>query len=187
MVMVVGETSMELDQCFQMTMMNMEGVSIKEWKDIPVELLMRILPLVDDRNVIAASGVCSGWRDAISLGLTRLRLSWYLSLSLKHNHLFSCNNNMNSLVLSLAPKFVKLQTLILRQDKPQLEDNAVEAIAIHCHELQELDLSKSLRLTDRSLYSLAHGCPNLTKLNLSGCTSFSDKAIAYLTRSCRNL
>ncbi|CAN6824134.1 unnamed protein product [Brassica oleracea] len=139
MVMVVGETSMELDQCFQM---NMEGVSLKEWKDIPVELLMRILP---------------------------------------------CNNNMNSLVLSLAPKFVKLQTLILRQDKPQLEDNAVEAIAIHCHELQELDLSKSLRLTDRSLYSLAHGCPNLTKLNLSGCTSFSDKAITYLTRSCRNL
>ncbi|CAN6824104.1 unnamed protein product [Brassica oleracea] len=137
--MVVGETSMELDQCFQT---NMEGVSLKEWKDIPVELLMRILP---------------------------------------------CNNNMNSLVLSLAPKFVKLQTLILRQDKPQLEDNAVEAIAIHCHELQELDISKSLRLTDRSLYSLAHGCPNLTKLNLSGCISFSDKAIAYLTRSCRNL
>ncbi|CAN7133944.1 unnamed protein product [Brassica rapa subsp. narinosa] len=174
MVMVVGETSMELDQCFQMMMMKMEGVSIKEWKDIPVELLMRILSLVDDRNVIAASGVCCGWRDAISLGLTRLRLSW-------------CNNNMNSLVLSLAPKFVKLQTLILRQDKPQLEDNAVEAIANHCHELQELDLSKSLKLTDRSLYALAHGCPNLTKLNLSGCTSFSDKAIAYLTRSCRNL
>ena len=94
---------------------------------------------------------------------------------------------MNNLVLSLAPKFVKLQTLILRQDKPQLEDNAVDAIANHCHELQELDLSKSLKLTDRSLYALAHGCPNLTKLNLSGCTSFSDKAIAYLTRSCRNL
>ncbi|KAF8088443.1 hypothetical protein N665_0541s0008 [Sinapis alba] len=175
MVMVGGEPSMELDQCFQMMMMmKMEGVSIKEWKDIPVELLMRILSLVDDRNVIAASGVCSGWRDAISLGLTRLRLSW-------------CNNNMNNLVLSLAPKFVKLQTLILRQDKPQLEDNAVEAIANHCHELQELDLSKSLKLTDRSLYALAHGCPNLTKLNLSGCTSFSDKAIAYLTRFCRNL
>lgn len=94
---------------------------------------------------------------------------------------------MNSLVLSLAPKFVKLQTLILRQDKPQLEDNAVEAIANHCHELEELDLSKSLKLTDRSLYALAHGCPNLTKLNLSGCTSFSDTAIAYLTRFCRKL
>ncbi|KAG2257293.1 hypothetical protein Bca52824_076587 [Brassica carinata] len=49
---------------------------------------------------------------------------------------------MNSLVLSLAPKFVNLQTFILRQDKPELEDNAVEAIENHCHELQELDLSK---------------------------------------------
>lgn len=94
---------------------------------------------------------------------------------------------MNSLVLSIAPKFVKLQALILRQDKPQLVDNAVEAIANHCHELRELDLSKSLKLTDRSLYALAHGCPNLTKLNLSGCTSFSDTAIAYLTRFCRKL
>jgi F-box and leucine-rich repeat protein 1 (S-phase kinase-associated protein 2) len=69
-----GEASMELDQCFQK--MKMEGISIKEWKDIPVELLMRILSLVDDRNVIVASGVCTGWRDAISFGLTRLRLSW---------------------------------------------------------------------------------------------------------------
>ncbi|CAN8292042.1 unnamed protein product [Cochlearia groenlandica] len=169
---MIGEASMELDHCFHK--MKMEGNSIKEWKDIPVELLMRILSLVDDRYVIVASGVCSFWREAISLGLTRLRLSW-------------CNNNMNSLVLSLAPKFVKLQTLILRQDKPQLEDSAVEAIAHHCRELQELDLSKSSKLSDVSLYALAHGCPNLTKLNLSGCTSFSDAAIAYLTRFCKKL
>jgi len=100
---------------------------------------------------------------------------------------FRCKKNMNSLVLSLAPKFVKLQTLVLRQDKPQLEDNAVEAIANHCHELQDLDLSKSSKITDHSLYSLARGCTNLTKLNLSGCTSFSDTALAHLTRFCRKL
>ncbi|KAG2254536.1 hypothetical protein Bca52824_084672 [Brassica carinata] len=147
--------------CFE----KMEGNMITEWKDIPVELLMRILNLVDDRTVIIASGVCSGWRDAISFGLTRLSLSW-------------CKKDMNSLVLSLAPKLVKLQTLVLRQDKPQLEDNAVEAIANHCHDL---------KLTDHSLYSLARGCTNLTKLNLSGCTSFSDTALAYLTRICRKL
>ena len=91
------------------------------------------------------------------------------------------------MVLSLAPKLVKLQTLVLRQDNPQLEDNAVEAIANHCHELQDLDLSKSLKLTDHSLYSVARGCTNLTKLNLSGCTSFSDTALAYLTRFCKKL
>ncbi|KAF3493599.1 hypothetical protein DY000_02055292 [Brassica cretica] len=72
---------------------------------------------------------------------------------------------MNSLVLSLAPKFVNLQTLILRQDKPELEDNAVEAIENHCHELQELDLSKSLKLSNRSLYALSHSWT----LDLCGC------------------
>ncbi|CAF2060749.1 hypothetical protein HID58_071948 [Brassica napus] len=170
--MVSEEGSATLDRCFEK--MKMEGIVISEWKDIPVELLMKILNLVDDRTVIIASGVCSGWRDAISFGLTRLSLSW-------------CKKNLNSLVLSLAPKLVKLQTLVLRQDNPQLEDNAVEAIANHCHELQDLDLSKSLKLTDHSIYSLARGCTNLTKLNLSGCTSFSDTALAYLTRFCRKL
>lgn len=94
---------------------------------------------------------------------------------------------MNNLVLSLAPKFTKLQTLILRQNKPQLEDDAVETIAKCCHDLQILDLSKSFKLTDRSLYALAHGCPDLTKLNISGCVSFRDSALAYLASFCRSL
>lgn len=94
---------------------------------------------------------------------------------------------MNNLVLSLAPKFMKLQALVLRQDTPQLQDDAVEKIAAHFHELLELDLSKSFRLTDRSLYALARGCPELVKLNISGCTGFSDAALGYLTGFCRKL
>jgi len=94
---------------------------------------------------------------------------------------------MNNLVLSLAPKFTKLQTLVLRQDKPQLEDNAVETIASYCHDLQDLDLSKSFKLSDLSLYALAHGFPNLTKLNISGCTAFSDVSLECLTERCRKL
>lgn len=94
---------------------------------------------------------------------------------------------MNSLALSLVPKFTKLQTLVLRQDTPQLQDDAVEKIASHCNDLQELDLSKSFRLTDRSLYAIAHGCPNLVKLNISGCSAFSDTALGYLTGFCRKL
>jgi len=94
---------------------------------------------------------------------------------------------MNNLVLSLAPKFTKLQTLVLRQDKPQLEDHAVETIASYCRDLQDLDLSKSFKLSDLSLYALAHGCPNLTKLNISGCTAFSDAGLEYLTKFCQKL
>ncbi|KZV23164.1 hypothetical protein F511_05003 [Dorcoceras hygrometricum] len=151
-----------------------EGLKISEWKDIPVELLLRILSRVDDQMVIVASGVCHGWRDAISWGLTRLSLSW-------------CKKNMNNLVLSLVPKFTKLEVLVLRQDSPQLLDDAVETIARYCRDLQELDLSKSFRLTDRSLYALGHGCPNLLKLNISGCSSFSDSAVGYLSGFCRKL
>ena len=98
-----------------------------------------------------------------------------------------CSKNMTNLVLSLAPMFTKLQTLILRQDKPQLEDNAVETIANCCHDLQILDLSKSFKLTDRSLYAIAHGCPDLAKLNISGCSAFSDNALAYLASFCGKL
>ncbi|KAJ7965452.1 F-box protein like [Quillaja saponaria] len=154
--------------------LQLERGVITEWKDIPMELLLQILSLLDDKAVIKASGVCRGWRDSICLGLTRLSLSW-------------CSKDMNSLVLSLAPKFTKLQTLILRQDKPQLEDNAVETIADFCHDLQILDLSKSFKLSDCSLYALALGCPNLVKLNISGCSAFSDSALAYLASFCRKL
>lgn len=104
-----------------------------------------------------------------------------------HELVFRCSKNMNNLVVSLAPKFTKLQSLILRQDKPQLEDNAVETIANCCHDLQVLDLSKSVKLSDCSLYALAHGCPNITKLNISACSAFSDDALASLARSCRKL
>ncbi|XP_022768041.1 F-box protein SKP2B-like isoform X2 [Durio zibethinus] len=176
--------SEDLNLCFEKLMMvatgnsgegvKMKGVVIPEWKNIPMELLLRIVSLVDDRTAIVASGVCSGWRDAIGLGLTQLSLSW-------------CEKNMNNLVLSLAPKFTKLQTLILRQGNTQLEDNAIETIANFCHDLQDLDLSRSFKLSDCSLYALAHGYPNLTKFNISGCTSFSDEALVYVTNFCQKL
>lgn len=79
----------DLNLCFEKLMMvacgggksgkgvKMEGGVITEWKDIPVELLMQILALVDDQTVISASAVCRGWRDAICFALTRLSLSWY--------------------------------------------------------------------------------------------------------------
>lgn len=94
---------------------------------------------------------------------------------------------MNELVMSIAWKFKNLKSLVLRQDKPQLLDAAIEAIANNCHELQDLDLSKSNKLTDLSLYALGRGCPNLIKLNISGCTSFSDFALVQLTSFCTKL
>ena len=60
----------------------MEGAALNGWKDLPMELLLRIVSLGDDRTVIIASGVCTGWRDAICAGVARLCLSWYRLLYL---------------------------------------------------------------------------------------------------------
>lgn len=87
--MVVGNKlkAEDLNLCFEKLMMVGSGSDgkaktdcgvITEWKDIPMELLLRIMSLVDDRMIIVASGVCSGWRDAIGLGLTHLSLVWYV-------------------------------------------------------------------------------------------------------------
>ncbi|XP_047342675.1 F-box protein SKP2B-like [Impatiens glandulifera] len=181
-----GLSTEDLKLCFEKMMISVVAgngigcpigirqIHLTGWSDLPMELLLRIVSLLDDRTVIVASGVCCGWRDGISRGLTHLSLSW-------------CKNNMNGLVMSLVPKFTQLQRLILRQNKPQLEDNAVKTIANCCYDLQELDLSKSFKLTDQSLYSLADGCPNLLRLNISGCSSFGDKALIYLAQFCRKL
>lgn len=91
--MIGASKSESLDLCFERMMVFSGGVGgmkmggggggvIAEWKDIPMELLLRIVALVDDRTAVVASGVCSGWRDAICLGLTNLSLSWYEELTL---------------------------------------------------------------------------------------------------------
>ncbi|KAK3166155.1 hypothetical protein QOZ80_1AG0042140 [Eleusine coracana subsp. coracana] len=150
------------------------GAALSGWKDLPMELLLRIMSIVaDDRMIIVASGVCTGWREALGWGVTKLSLLW-------------CQDHMNDLVITLAHKFTKLQVLSLRQINPQLEDSGVEAVSNYCHDLGELDLSRSFRLSDRSLYALAQGCPHLTRLNISGCSNFSDAALVYLTSQCKN-
>ena len=90
-----GLRSEDLDLCFKKLMVfgaslaaggdgrvGMDDEMTNKWKDIPMELLLRILSLVDDKTVIRASGVCTGWREAIGMGLTRLCLSWYSFLAL---------------------------------------------------------------------------------------------------------
>ncbi|KAL0326099.1 UNVERIFIED_CONTAM: F-box protein SKP2A [Sesamum radiatum] len=108
--------------------------------------------------------------------------------------LFWCKKNMNNLVLSLVPKFTKLQVLILRQDTPQLQDDAVEKIATYCHDLQELDLSKSFRLTDRSLAAtdralkaIGYNCNQLQSLNLGWCDRVGDEGVKSLAYGCPDL
>ena len=84
MPMQEGLRSEDLDYTFEKLMVfggavdcGKDSEMTAQWNDIPMELLLRILSLVDDKTVIMAAGVCSGWREAICLGLSRLSLTWY--------------------------------------------------------------------------------------------------------------
>jgi hypothetical protein len=85
-----------------------EGLVITEWKDIPMELLLRIVSLVDDRTLIMASGVCSGWRDAICSGLTHLCLSWYNLSSSVFNNQYVVQADCNSFGIFVLFKLYRL-------------------------------------------------------------------------------
>ncbi|EFJ07755.1 hypothetical protein SELMODRAFT_133097 [Selaginella moellendorffii] len=154
-----------------------ELVGDSKWQDIPMELLVRILALVDHRTVLVASGVCTGWRDALSLGILELSFSW-------------CGKSVSMLVQSVAYKFYRLQSCNLRRCT-LLNDQAVQAIARHCHDLSSLDLSNGrssgTRLTDLSLVALANGCKLLQKLDLSGCIGITEAGLVQLAESCRQL
>ncbi|XP_059066318.1 F-box protein SKP2A-like [Cryptomeria japonica] len=145
-----------------------------KWHDSPMELLVHILVLADDRSIIVALGVCTGLRDAICVGVQDLSLSW-------------CKRNMSNLVLSAVPRFNCLQSLNLRQNQHQLNEQAVEIVAKHCHDLRAIDLPNNTQLTDKSLEALARGFSLLEKLNISGCSGVSDHALIFLSEKYNKL
>lgn len=152
-----------------------DDAAYSKWHDLPMELLARVLQLVDDRSIIIASCVCTGWREAIFVGVQDLSLSW-------------CKGNMSNLVVSAVPKFTNLQSLNLRQShQHQLNQQAIEMVAKHCHDLRAIDLSNNSQLTDKSLEALARGCNLLEKLNISGCSGVSDQALIFLSEQCDKL
>ena len=53
-----------------------DGNEDSKWQDLPMELLMCILKLVDDHTIIIGSGVCTGQRGAICIGVQEIYLSW---------------------------------------------------------------------------------------------------------------
>lgn len=142
-----------------------------KWQDMPMELLVRILALVDDRTVVLATGVCTGWRDSISAGITELSFAW-------------CKRSVSSLVQSVAHKVYRLENCSIRRCS-FLNDDAIRAVGAHWHDLRSLDLTSCTRLTNISL--IANGCPFLEKLDLSGCVGVSEAGLVGLAQHCKHL
>ncbi|MFS7952765.1 putative F-box domain, leucine-rich repeat domain superfamily, F-box-like domain superfamily [Helianthus anomalus] len=70
----------------------------REWQEILPELLMKIVSLLDDRTVIVAAGVCSGWRNVICTQLTHKSV-----ITLANNCLHLRNLNISYCTALTAP------------------------------------------------------------------------------------
>lgn len=143
------------------------------WHDLPMELLVRILSLVDNRTVVTASGVCRGWRDSVGQGIHELSFSW-------------CGIRVSNLVQSVAPRFPRLRSCRLKRCS-YLDDAAIQIASTHWHGLKALELSYGIKLSDAAMYALANGCPMLEKLDLSGCKGITEAGLLALVQRCNNL
>lgn len=143
------------------------------WHDLPMELLVRVLTLVDNRTVVTASGVCRGWRDSVGQGIHDLSFSW-------------CGQSVSNLVQSVAPKFPRLQLCRLKRCM-HLSDAAIQTASRNWPGLRTLELSDGVRLTDAALFALADGCPKLEKLDLSNCRNITEAGLLAIVQNCHNL
>ena len=71
-------------------------------------------------------------------------------------------------------------TLVKLAGGNQLQDIAIQALAMHCPKLVTLVLHACCQLTDLSLIALGASCPSLEHLNLSGCQHLTDRGIVAL-------
>ncbi|NXJ96602.1 DRC6 protein, partial [Corythaixoides concolor] len=70
---------------------------------------------------------------------------------------------------------------------PQLTEEAVTAMALHCHRLTSVNMAGCPRMTDTCIQYLAAACHYLHFLDVSGCIHLTDKALKYLWKGCKQL
>ncbi|GJN16978.1 hypothetical protein PR202_gb04012 [Eleusine coracana subsp. coracana] len=146
------------------------GAALSGWKDLPMELLLRIMSIVaDDRMVIVASGVCTGWREALGWGVTKLSLL------------------CDAALVYLTSQCKNFECLNLCGCVRAASDRALQAIAFNCGQLQSLNLGWCDSITDKGVTSLASGCPELRALDLCGCVLITDESVVALANGCPHL
>ncbi|XP_040518054.1 dynein regulatory complex subunit 6 isoform X1 [Gallus gallus] len=70
---------------------------------------------------------------------------------------------------------------------PQLTDEAVKALAFHCHRLTSVSIAGCPKMTDTCILYLASACHYLHFLDISGCINLTDKALKCLWKGCKQL
>ena len=115
--------------------------------------------------------------------LTKKNLNWKTELLSKLD--LSCTNITGEDLNSLDIDFPKLEKLNLSSCK-KLTDKCLKSILSKCHNLKELDLSRT-NITGEDFDSLDIDFPKLEKLDLFSCKKLTDKGLNSILSISPNL
>ncbi len=120
---------------------------------------------------------------SLELGDDALKAMGACLAELEIAELQDCEGISDRGVEALVKGCARLEVLRLGCEDPErgrVGDAAVAAIARHCEQLRELDLTYRHAVTDEALKLLATGCPRLATLLLDGCREVTGPGLKQL-------
>jgi hypothetical protein len=140
-------------------------------------------------TIIAAATLCSQLYhlDLHSTTLTNagLRTITQTCRLLHHINIGCCDELSDAGIIALAQHCPQLKQLDVSE--LDLTDAAMTALASSCHLLRVLTIGRNNNITDVSILAIAAGCPLLESLCIPLCGNITDDSITALARGCAHL
>lgn len=151
--------------------------------NLPDDVLLMVLGLLDIKTRILIERVCQRWRALA-------RRLWKAQDKLSFTGVFSISQGKPLTVHILRAILERcgksLRRLDLATASHMLDHKAVKAIGMRCPNLEHLDAS-GVQLTNSSIHQLANRCPKLKSVLLRDCCDVREKGLKRLLRRCKSL
>ncbi|CAN7984766.1 unnamed protein product [Ixodes hexagonus] len=157
--------------------------SVDHVEELPDDILLLVMGLLDLRSRIRLEGVCQRWRHlALRLWKSQRRLSFEGIFSVSQEN----PPTLDILRALLARCGKSLKTLNLRSVSHMLDDRMAEIVGTLCPNLECLDVS-GVQLTDVGVGQLAEKCPKLKTVIMKRCLDVEEKGLCSLLQLCKHL
>lgn len=157
--------------------------SMDHMEELPDDVLLLILGLLDLRSRIRVERVCQRWRRlALRLWRSQDRLSFEGVFSMSQGNPLTVDI-LRALLVRCGES---LKDLNLPSASHVLDYRAAEAISVLCPNLECLDVS-GVQLTNVGVQQLAQKCPKLKTVLMKRCLEVGEKGLWWLLHLCKHL
>ncbi|CAN7984767.1 unnamed protein product [Ixodes hexagonus] len=151
--------------------------------ELPDDILLLVMGLLDLRSRIRVERVCLRWRRlALRLWRSQDRLSFEGVFSVSQGNPLTVDI-LRALLVRCGES---LKSLNLQTASHVLDYRAAEAISMLCPNLEYLDVS-GVQLTNVGVQQLAQKCPKLKTVLMRRCLEVGEKGLWWLLHLCKHL